>query len=221
MNRLLYNQYKLKKASILQNATYPQVERTLYHGTSEGSVKEICVHGFNRSFCGKNGTFFSRCALFLANAEYISDSRASLHSHRLRSRRVLRRQLGPVDQGPVFPAKPGRVQVHFRVQGPDGRLHQRVPLHEDGPAQGDRRHPAPIRQRHGQHHPANNICHFQRHSGVPRVSHHLSENRPKLCFVLIIFCLVVGGGSAVKTLMHGVSSSALFFCLFLKNLLWI
>lgn len=56
MNRLLYNQYKLKKASVLQRATYPEVERTLYHGTSESSVKEICVHGFNRSFSGKNGT---------------------------------------------------------------------------------------------------------------------------------------------------------------------
>lgn len=58
MNRLLYNQYKLKKASVLQRATYPQVERTLYHGTSEESVKEIFIHGFNRSFCGKNGQFF-------------------------------------------------------------------------------------------------------------------------------------------------------------------
>uniref|UniRef100_A0A8D3E2R0 Poly [ADP-ribose] polymerase n=1 Tax=Scophthalmus maximus TaxID=52904 RepID=A0A8D3E2R0_SCOMX len=50
MNRLLFNQYKLKKASVLQRATYPEVERTLYHGTNETSVKEICVHGFNRSF---------------------------------------------------------------------------------------------------------------------------------------------------------------------------
>uniref|UniRef100_A0A3P8W3G3 Poly [ADP-ribose] polymerase n=1 Tax=Cynoglossus semilaevis TaxID=244447 RepID=A0A3P8W3G3_CYNSE len=50
MNRLLYNQYKLKKASVLKRATYPEVERKLYHGTSEASVKEICVHGFNRSF---------------------------------------------------------------------------------------------------------------------------------------------------------------------------
>lgn len=55
MNRLLYNQYKLKKASVMQRATYPEIERTLYHGTSESSVKEICIHGFNRSFCGKNG----------------------------------------------------------------------------------------------------------------------------------------------------------------------
>ncbi|XP_060950254.1 uncharacterized protein LOC133027239 [Limanda limanda] len=56
MNRLLYNQYKMKKASMLQRATYHEVEQTLYHGTSEDSVKEICVHGFNRSFCGKNDT---------------------------------------------------------------------------------------------------------------------------------------------------------------------
>ena len=64
MNRLLYNQYKLKKASVLQRSTYPQIERTLYHGTSEGSVKEICVHGFNRSFCGKNGMFRFIVSLF-------------------------------------------------------------------------------------------------------------------------------------------------------------
>ncbi|KAJ0054779.1 hypothetical protein NL108_002924, partial [Boleophthalmus pectinirostris] len=54
MNKLLYSQYQLKKTSVKQSAVYPQVERTLYHGTSESSVKEICVHGFNRSFCGKN-----------------------------------------------------------------------------------------------------------------------------------------------------------------------
>lgn len=58
MNRLLYNQYRLKKASINQSTTDPEVERTLYHGTSETSVKEICIHGFNRSFCGKNGKAF-------------------------------------------------------------------------------------------------------------------------------------------------------------------
>ncbi|XP_068587366.1 protein mono-ADP-ribosyltransferase PARP10 [Cebidichthys violaceus] len=68
MNRLLYNQYKLKKASVLQRATYPQVERTLYHGTSETSVKEICVHGFNRSFCGKNATVFGQGVYFAVNS---------------------------------------------------------------------------------------------------------------------------------------------------------
>lgn len=68
MNRLLYNQYKLKKASILQRATYPEVERTLYHGTSETSVKEICVHGFNRSFCGKNATVYGQGVYFAVNS---------------------------------------------------------------------------------------------------------------------------------------------------------
>uniref|UniRef100_A0A3Q4G4Y7 Poly [ADP-ribose] polymerase n=1 Tax=Neolamprologus brichardi TaxID=32507 RepID=A0A3Q4G4Y7_NEOBR len=68
MNKLLYNQYKLKKASVLQRATYPQIERTLYHGTSESSVKEICIHGFNRSFCGKNATVYGQGVYFAVNS---------------------------------------------------------------------------------------------------------------------------------------------------------
>ncbi|KAJ4918143.1 hypothetical protein JOQ06_024736 [Pogonophryne albipinna] len=68
MNRLLYNQYKLKKASVLQRATYPVIEQTLYHGTSENSVKEICVHGFNRSFCGKNATVYGQGVYFAVNS---------------------------------------------------------------------------------------------------------------------------------------------------------
>ncbi|XP_071355865.1 protein mono-ADP-ribosyltransferase PARP10 [Trachinotus anak] len=68
MNRLLYNQYKLKKASVLQRATYPEIERTLYHGTSETSVKEICIHGFNRSFCGKNATVYGQGVYFAVNS---------------------------------------------------------------------------------------------------------------------------------------------------------
>ncbi|XP_070703042.1 protein mono-ADP-ribosyltransferase PARP10 [Pempheris klunzingeri] len=67
-NRLLYNQYKLKKASILQRAMCPEVERTLYHGTNETSVKEICVHGFNRSFCGKNATVYGQGVYFAVNS---------------------------------------------------------------------------------------------------------------------------------------------------------
>lgn len=59
MNQLLYHQYQLKRMSVQRGASNPEFERTLYHGTSEDSVKEICLHGFNRSFCGKNGTFFS------------------------------------------------------------------------------------------------------------------------------------------------------------------
>ncbi|KAM9839099.1 protein mono-ADP-ribosyltransferase PARP10 [Aulostomus maculatus] len=67
-NQLLHNQYKLKKASILQNSEYPEIERTLYHGTSETSVKEICIHGFNRSFCGKNATIYGQGVYFAVNS---------------------------------------------------------------------------------------------------------------------------------------------------------
>lgn len=68
MNKLLYSQYNLKKASVKQGAAYPEVERTLYHGTSESSVKEICVHGFNRSFCGKNATVYGQGVYFAVNS---------------------------------------------------------------------------------------------------------------------------------------------------------
>ncbi|KAL0962201.1 hypothetical protein UPYG_G00337040 [Umbra pygmaea] len=67
-NRLLYNQYKLKKASMNQGVYASEVERTLYHGTSENSVKEICVHGFNRSFCGKNATVYGQGVYFAVNS---------------------------------------------------------------------------------------------------------------------------------------------------------
>lgn len=196
MNRLLYNQYKLKKASLLQQATLPQVERTLYHGTSEDSVKEICIHGFNRSFCGKNGTFYySLCFKSPQAGVHLMTALLCLYSHSLWPRRVLCHQVGPVGEGYVFPAQPGRVQVHFCVQGPDGRLHQRVPHHEDGPAQGDWRHTAAIRQCHGWHQQADDVHHLQRHSGVSRVSHHMPENSPmngmdfltRFCFFLNYF----------------------------------
>ncbi|CAN9504108.1 unnamed protein product [Ophioblennius macclurei] len=68
MNHLLYNQYKLKKVSISQRASNPEIERTLYHGTSESSMKEICIHGFNRSFCGKNATVHGQGVYFAVNS---------------------------------------------------------------------------------------------------------------------------------------------------------
>uniref|UniRef100_A0A8B9RIX1 Poly [ADP-ribose] polymerase n=1 Tax=Astyanax mexicanus TaxID=7994 RepID=A0A8B9RIX1_ASTMX len=75
MNKLLYNQYRLKKASVEQSSTQPQVERTLFHGTSETSVKEICVHGFNRSFCGKNATVYGQGVYFaVESALSVSDT---------------------------------------------------------------------------------------------------------------------------------------------------
>ncbi|KAI4905419.1 hypothetical protein NFI96_026315, partial [Prochilodus magdalenae] len=75
MNRLLYNQYRLKKASMEQSTSHLEVERTLFHGTSETSVKEICIQGFNRSFCGKNATVYGQGVYFaVESALSVSDT---------------------------------------------------------------------------------------------------------------------------------------------------
>ncbi|XP_020388034.2 protein mono-ADP-ribosyltransferase PARP10-like [Rhincodon typus] len=65
-NPLLYQQYKLKKTSMA--ATQTDVEKVLFHGTSEGSTREISMHGFNRSFCGKNATVYGQGVYFAVNA---------------------------------------------------------------------------------------------------------------------------------------------------------
>lgn len=58
---VLYKQYQLKKGSVKRAcATGTAVERLLFHGTTKGSSREICLHGFNRSFCGKNGEGWAR-----------------------------------------------------------------------------------------------------------------------------------------------------------------
>ncbi|XP_016418616.1 poly [ADP-ribose] polymerase 10 [Sinocyclocheilus rhinocerous] len=75
MNKLLHDQYRLKKVSIERSSSEAQVERTLYHGTSETSVKEICIHGFNRSFCGKNATVYGQGVYFAVNGSLsVSDT---------------------------------------------------------------------------------------------------------------------------------------------------
>ncbi|XP_016089669.1 poly [ADP-ribose] polymerase 10-like [Sinocyclocheilus grahami] len=75
MNKLLHDQYRLKKVSIERSSSEAQVERTLYHGTSETSVKEICIQGFNRSFCGKNATVYGQGVYFAVNGSLsVSDT---------------------------------------------------------------------------------------------------------------------------------------------------
>lgn len=92
-NQLLYHQYQLKRMSVQQDATDQEFERILYHGTSEDTVKEICLHGFNRSFCGKNGT---SPTVPPATAALVGPSltfSSPLSSHRLRPGGVFRRRL--------------------------------------------------------------------------------------------------------------------------------
>ncbi|XP_071594692.1 LOW QUALITY PROTEIN: protein mono-ADP-ribosyltransferase PARP10 [Heliangelus exortis] len=61
---LLARQYQLKKVSMERACGGACVERVLFHGTTQSSSREICLHGFNRSFCGKNAALYGRGVYF-------------------------------------------------------------------------------------------------------------------------------------------------------------
>ncbi|XP_063777140.1 protein mono-ADP-ribosyltransferase PARP10 [Pseudophryne corroboree] len=67
-NTLLYNQYQLKKQSMLVHDPNTPIEHILYHGTTATGAREICHHGFNRSFCGKNATLYGQGVYFAVEA---------------------------------------------------------------------------------------------------------------------------------------------------------
>ncbi|XP_066481709.1 protein mono-ADP-ribosyltransferase PARP10 [Tiliqua scincoides] len=68
LHPLLYQQYQLKKAAMEKACGHRDVERLLYHGTTEQSSREICQLGFNRSFCGKNATRYGHGVYFASRA---------------------------------------------------------------------------------------------------------------------------------------------------------
>ncbi|XP_064562912.1 protein mono-ADP-ribosyltransferase PARP10 isoform X1 [Zonotrichia leucophrys gambelii] len=75
---VLYKQYQLKKGSVKRAcAAGTAVERVLFHGTTKASSCEICLHGFNRSFCGKNATLYGRGVYFAVRAAISARDRYS------------------------------------------------------------------------------------------------------------------------------------------------
>ncbi|XP_037362481.1 protein mono-ADP-ribosyltransferase PARP10 [Talpa occidentalis] len=65
---LLQQQYEAHLGLLEQRCERRPVERVLYHGTSAAAVPDICAHGFNRSFCGRNGTLYGRGVYFAERA---------------------------------------------------------------------------------------------------------------------------------------------------------
>lgn len=65
---LLQQQYQLHRERLMQCCQQRPVEQVLYHGTSESAVPDICAHGFNRSFCGRNGTLYGNGVYFAKHA---------------------------------------------------------------------------------------------------------------------------------------------------------
>ncbi|XP_072458752.1 protein mono-ADP-ribosyltransferase PARP10 isoform X2 [Notamacropus eugenii] len=65
----LQSQYELHKKMMAESCPQHPVERILYHGTSWQAMPDICRHGFNRSFCGRNATLYGQGVYFAVKAE--------------------------------------------------------------------------------------------------------------------------------------------------------
>lgn len=65
----MYKQYQVHKERFLKENKNVN-EMSLFHGSSEESLLKICRFGFNRSFCGKNGTSYGQGVYFAVNSSY-------------------------------------------------------------------------------------------------------------------------------------------------------
>ncbi|KAI8787950.1 poly [ADP-ribose] polymerase 14, partial [Biomphalaria glabrata] len=70
-NKSLFLQFCAKKDELeLHNPENHPNERKLFHGTSASSINQINEIGFNRSFCGKNGTAYGKGVYFATESSY-------------------------------------------------------------------------------------------------------------------------------------------------------
>ncbi|XP_027807146.3 protein mono-ADP-ribosyltransferase PARP10 isoform X2 [Marmota flaviventris] len=74
---LLQQQYQLHLERLEERCVQRPVERVLYHGTSASAVPDICAFGFNRSFCGRNGTLYGQGVYFAKRASLSVQDRYS------------------------------------------------------------------------------------------------------------------------------------------------
>jgi len=78
-NVTLWQSYAVKRQTMCnavettrrtQQSPIEQVEKKLFHGTTDEIVLKITQQGFNRSFAGRNATFYGRGTYFARDAEY-------------------------------------------------------------------------------------------------------------------------------------------------------
>merc|ERR1712110_396751 len=50
----------------------------LFHGTNVEVADKICLQGFNRSFCGKNATYYGKGVYFAVNSKYSASKTYSI-----------------------------------------------------------------------------------------------------------------------------------------------
>ncbi|KAH9492135.1 hypothetical protein Btru_048699 [Bulinus truncatus] len=110
-NKSLYQQYFVKKEELdLLNPAGHNNEEKLFHGTAKENIKQINENGFNRSYCGVNGTSYGKGVYFAAAPQYSSsyskpDDQGNRYMYRAR---VLTGEFTATNEDTNFlPNKPG------------------------------------------------------------------------------------------------------------------
>ncbi|KAK7008833.1 poly [ADP-ribose] polymerase 14, partial [Biomphalaria glabrata] len=90
-NKSLHQQYAAKKREMdLYNPQGHQNEQNLFHGTSPQPIPQINETGFNRSYCGVNGTVYGKGVYFAVNASYsekyaVPDEQGNKYMYRVKA----------------------------------------------------------------------------------------------------------------------------------------
>lgn len=71
-NPVLWQSLQIKKRAMDVKNGHTKNERRLFHGTCDDTAAHINEHGFNRSYAGKNATYFGKGTYFAVNAQYSS-----------------------------------------------------------------------------------------------------------------------------------------------------
>ncbi|PVD29433.1 hypothetical protein C0Q70_08684 [Pomacea canaliculata] len=117
-NPTLYQQYRAKKRDMkMNNSSNTANEQQLWHGTNAANISSIITNGFNRGYCGQNGTKFGHGVYFATNADF---SNSYTHSGTIFLALVLVGESTPGNsQMRVPPKKPGSDRLYDSVTGPD------------------------------------------------------------------------------------------------------
>ncbi|XP_008054923.2 poly [ADP-ribose] polymerase 10 [Carlito syrichta] len=125
---LLQQQYELHRERLLQRCEQHPAEQVLYHGTTASAVPDICAHGFNRSFCGRNGTLYGQGVYFAKRASLSVQDRYSppdADGHKaVFVARVLTGDYGPGSRALRAPPLRAPGHILLRYDSAVDRLHQ-------------------------------------------------------------------------------------------------
>ncbi|XP_038202663.1 protein mono-ADP-ribosyltransferase PARP14-like [Arvicola amphibius] len=72
-NPALWRRYQANKKIMDEKNGHERNEKQLFHGTEASSILHVNSHGFNRSYAGKNATYYGKGTYFAVNASYSAD----------------------------------------------------------------------------------------------------------------------------------------------------